>query len=535
MSGRIRRIVALALVVGLVAQASVAPAVAAPGGTEDDQSDTCSAVDTAVTAMHTLVSSENLRCQYWRTDSATKTDAYANALGLEDQTDAYYTTRNNMAQDVRGVMYMKGKMAAVEALNNGANESEAIKAWKNAVDDYTTRIVRNDLRAQEARVEQAAWIALMMGSTNTSTSYNAEMYASTGEATYNLPNGTTVNVSTPMVDSGGAYYWVLYSDIDSNYDSMNLTNLSWEHGTASTISGDHLLVAEEGAPDQAGYSSASDSYTAIAVNAKKGNTNVARFLDARNQIMADADTVVPNIYTEWKEGDIDLTDVLGPVTLAQEASTQYNSTGFHSFGAAELAALGIAGDTNVSHTVYTDLNRTKYVEADNGSRDVSTVNASIEGTIFLSGNSTDLQTGTTYDPSTLDGTVYMTVASVTNRTTGDSVNVSDRIIVIENNFTISEATNTRTGESVNVTNAEDKTYEDTNASRLKEKVDELRQERDNYEALLTSPSGSGTSGSGSGFFEDLFGGWLDTLAKGTVLGLVALAGAGLLMLRILAG
>jgi hypothetical protein len=173
--------------------------------------------------------------------------------------------------------------------------------------------------------------------------------------------------------------------------------------------------------------------------------------------------------------------------MATQASTDYNSTGYSGFSAAQAAALGISTDTNNSHVVTHDWTR---FNATSDQQEMTTVNTT--GTLFYTGeDSPSLSTGSTVDPTNYSGGFYMAVSSME----GIDANATPQYVPLESNFTIQSATNTRTGEAVNTTTMEPRPeYSTTNVSNLQDQIDELQKLRDYYQQQ-TAAAGGGTGSS----------------------------------------
>jgi hypothetical protein len=184
------------------------------------------------------------------------------------------------------------------------------------------------------------------------------------------------------------------------------------------------------------------------------------------------DAVIDGIYGNFSQGEIDTTDVLSPSEIAGQAATNYSSTGYYGFAAAELAALGNAGSLNHSHTV----------ERYNGE--------TLDGTLFYTGqDSVTFSLDDTYDPADYSGSFLMAT--------------NDGIVELTRPFTITDQVNTRTDETVGNVDAERYVYDRTSADQFKEALDQLQQVRQSFEDSESRATGIGISG--DGFLGDLAG------------------------------
>jgi hypothetical protein len=191
-------------------------------------------------------------------------------------------------------------------------------------------------------------------------------------------------------------------------------------------------------------------------------------------VRANVDAYVDAVYSGYVQGELNTTDIMDPATLAYEAGTEANSTGYYGYAAAQLGALGMSGEINHSHTVEL---------LSNGS-----TTQTHTGTLYYSGDDrTEFANGTTYDLANLSGSVYMATSDDDG---ADIIKLSNRADA----FRITEAINTKTGEQVNKTVVEQKTYETYNASRLADELADLRELRESYEQQSSGAAG-GSSGS----------------------------------------
>jgi len=440
-------------------------------------------VDDAIRGLYSTIDPE-VDCGLYsdQTQELNEHDAVTKAAALEASQTSYNNTRSNLLQDVEGVMFMKGKAAAIRALENGSNESEATAAFEAAVRDYTTRLTINDMRDAERRAFEIRYLAEEAGSTNSSTVFVTEARANTTTATYELWNGTRFSMEIPNDDNR-----VVDPLRNAHINDGPINLVGYENGWL-TGDGD-ILFTERDSEDGAQYSGAEQSDTYMAYNGYAYGVLQLEYHEAMTRVNSNGADFVSNAYPAVESGEIDPADLWDPLTLAQEASTDYNSTGYYSFSSASLSAIGLAGDQNVSHVVETQYTTSEYNGSENATLETATYNATIEGTLFLSGaDSLTLDTGTTYYPSNLSGTPYMTVASATD-STGESINDTGAQIQLQNSFTILNATNTQTGDPVQTTSAEDKNYTTTNITEFKQTIDRLQNERQMLEEERSSWGG----------------------------------------------
>jgi hypothetical protein len=309
----------------------------------------------------------------------------------------------------------------------------------------------------------------------------------TAEVRIELPNGSHTNISAPVYQQPTFPPAYTYIPVDNSSGSETegevvLRESYYPH--VDTNDPTYNFDAEVADPNS--------SSTIVAIDTKPIRDRIESTVSAHDQIEANGDSLIDEIYANYTAGELNSTDLLDPTTLATQASTDYNSTGYYGFRNAELRALGVSGNTNVSHRIRTTHHQTTYA---NGSRNSSAYQVNVSGTLFLTTDqAVSLETGEEYDPGQLPGSVYMTVSQMEGINESDPT-FNESLIHVDDNFTILEATNVQTGESVNNTTATVRDYSETDASNLENETDQLQQNREYYEQQATQ------AGGGSGWFD----------------------------------
>ncbi|WP_256545929.1 hypothetical protein [Halobellus inordinatus] len=379
-------------------------------------------------------------CTWTKEDSEniSATDGYAQALAVKDSADSYLTTQENFQQDTRKVAFTKAKIQLVNDLNNGSSESLAEANAHAEVEEYYSQIQYNVIQDFNSKVLQLQYLWTQ---TPTSIKVNGNTdYFGWDNTTVTLANGTDITA-----------YGVASTNGDYSY--------AFRIGTSKSIA-----VQD---PDTGNWDTISDS--------QRWTDVVNGFGSQSDQVTSNMANITSGYYDEYQEGDLTSEDLarIDPTTIASEAATEYNSTGYYSYAAINLAAIGAGGDLNTSHTVSvgsTTLNGTLYYTAD---------------------DITSFETGSTYDMDAANGTFYMAV----QQSDGSKV---VNLRKYGQNITIKSATNTKTGESVQTTETQQYVYESTNATALQEELDRLRTLREEYEELATSDTGGGGVDGSSG-------------------------------------
>jgi hypothetical protein len=240
---------------------------------------------------------------------------------------------------------------------------------------------------------------------------------------------------------------------------------------------------------------------------------------------SNADTFATNLYQNYSAGDLDPSEWLDPLTLASEFATDYESTGYHSYAAAEAALMGVPGDSD--HNMRVTL---------------SSAGITVTGSIWTDwepeGEGNSWVVGKTYDPSNtskdvflsyeytgdsyIEGADQFTRDSSGNyvadgNVTADNYDTYDDVVQvgfqsIEEPFTIEEATNTKTGEKVSEFALESKNAQTADVTLTQEQFNELLA----YRTELRESEPSLGSGGGFDFTQFGFGG---IPGEGVVLGI----------------
>jgi hypothetical protein len=434
----------------------------------------CDFSDSMTLAIGASLGMSNQDCTFWtpdqNVDNITAVDIEANAVAASSSHDTFLNTQENFANDRRSVAWAKAKISLVNDLNNNVSEQNATDNAQEVVNDYYTTSQKNILADWHARAEQwGYWVNASTDGTHTTSSEGfrlrgsgeQEAYVEMGDITYTLANGnTSQNISAPLV----APDWntndpimVVPSDSQSGYTVHSAP------ANLGPTDNDHL------------------EYNGSKVlDPTRTSTLLAEIETQRSQVNSNLATYANETYQAYNSGEINATDIVSsdPTTLATQAATDYNSTGYYGLASAQLAAMGLSGDNNVSHVVNT---------TENGSA------RTISGTLFYTGeDDQSFDTGTQYDPSTLNGSVYMSVASIKDGN-GSTINKSSGFYHVNENFTISQATNTQTGESVNTTSMQTRNYTSTNVSLLADEIDRLKEQRAFYEQQSSAAAGGSSS------------------------------------------
>ena len=376
----------------------------------------------------------------------THTDHYQQGESWKSQNDGFFTSHENFAEDTSSIAFSKAKITIVNGLNDG-NTSSVVKGEANqTVRDYYSRQQKEILMQADRYYRSAEYTDSVNDSFINGGEYDP--ITAWAEVEIQLINGSTVWVRLPAYDSG-----------DDNWISAPPQNTGNTRNATATIHGIDSPMQDR----HPHYAPPSGDYSEIVpLNLNRVIDNLNTYGTQSQQVTQNVDVYVDGVYTEYQQGEINTTDIVDPQTLASQAATDYNSSGYYSYAAIHLASLGYSGNMN-------------------SSMHVTTANNSYNGTLFYTADDVDtFEVNQSYDPSTLNGTAYMAVQDGENGT----------VVSLSETFTVESATNPKTGESMSNVTVEKYTYDSTNTSALASELDRLRQLREEYEQAQNT-GGSG--------------------------------------------
>jgi hypothetical protein len=456
-----RRVAVPAVAIAVLLSVSVAPVAGDHGGGHYGFQG-CDNSDSLIGAFLDGFASPNEEgeCRFNPDDGPDQSD-YADLQAMAEvqhqSTEDFLRITDNFAKDTRAVAWSDAKLSLADSLNNGSNLTEAKKAWNESVMDYYGPKYK-DAYNQYSKISSTTEYIWKADSANVTWS-NSEIV---GWVTVNVGKydhgGTTtyenITVRSPVLSdgAGGYHAWagftkiytsnVTYSNFylpqednsTTNIEIRNTNSITWYNATGST------------------YLQWSDSSDAA-----------AQWNQQASQVKNSGMPYVEEVYNKYKSGEINSTDILGASELAGRASTSYNSTGYYGFAAVEMATLGWESDLNTSFSV--GMNGTTY-----------------DGYVFYSGDEQiTFQNGTEYDPSSYNGSFYMT-AQTSN---------GSKVLPLDQNFTVNRLTDPTTGEALNETTTESYTYAGGNASEFQSELESLAQLRAQLKKQESASAGGG--------------------------------------------
>jgi len=585
MSGRLRRLVVGLVVFGLVAQSAVAPAMAA-GSTgaaslsATSSPDPCNPglLDTA--GLYNLLGIKTDECADKQAQemvtNTTWADFYASGLALNDHMESSRVVAENHVEDSKTYARTIVKTEAVQAFNNGSSESEINTIVNDSVEDYYATMERNLLTTVSSINNQLYYQAQAshdVGSnraivihpqmatspthpdgtydytvTNISRATTADPYLSSEVTAFN--GIETINTTYSLVNGKEYNFTVL-----GNYDSGE-GGWAWTSDPTGTVTGNygpHDVSFWVQDPNNPGDGTSSPDVTTLTqdnvvktYDRGKFDNSLQKIKVASQNVKVEGEQFVDLLFANYNQSEgVPIQDVLNPNDLTSQWNTDYNTTGYYGWIASTLGLTGLEGNINSSFKIsYTpSVNHTDTGEVSingSGTHDYAFVAGSsynLSGTLMTDwdptgpGDSVAFERGKTYDTSNATAPVLFV----------EQVNDTEsRVIHLEGTFTVTELTDVRTGDTINATDLEEQNQQTWNESSSVEEISSLADYREsvisNYDT--TSSGGSSVDVGSSGLLDgllDTLRNWFDTAVTGAWLGLIALAGVGLLMLRILSG
>jgi hypothetical protein len=321
-------------------------------------------------------------------------EIYARALEMSTANTALNTVFSNRLEDTRNIAWMKGKAAAIEQMNAGKPLADAEAAALEANDAYYTTIEKNVLNHWNESLNKI------------------EHYADMAVSHSNLDGETLFGVGftdyKPVEDTfytSNGYKTGGFEEKELRDGTMYDTRVLFFQGVDTSSTTQYLVYSYDGRDhnnnigndlhNSSGYIDDPDTNAEASPELMAVRGLLADIWTQWDQMNTNLQTFVNDAYTSLQSGDIDLTDLVDPVTLASEYSSAYDSTGYYGYAAANLAILGVPTDLS-------------------GNATITLVNdgATVSGTLFVESPPTGgLDVGTEYDPvGDSLGTVYLAYA-----------------------------------------------------------------------------------------------------------------------------
>lgn len=353
----------------------------------------------------------------------------SNTLILEDDREQMFNDYQLALDTSKGIAAGEAKVEAVKALNDQRTEDYAQEIGEERVNEFYADIERR-------------------------------MYAQWNREVLNFQNQLEQGKALDLTYND-AFEGVGFGDIsepaqDISVVSEKRTLLDGDEQIVyQIVDGDgYVLSLEDDLP--------SDSYSLAAINVDvEDDTPTIITISTYNNLLDDmyeqhandlnnADTIISGIYDDYDAGEIDITDVLGPLEALQYLGTEYASSGSLDYAALTYEQAGLQSDLNASFTV-------EYQNEDMSSP------ITRDGQLFVSQNDFDvIETDVEYNAA--DKQAYMVI-------TGEDVET----VNLDGNFTVQSIENPDTGEELDETTVEDSPTYETDIEELEEQLSDYQE------------------------------------------------------------
>jgi hypothetical protein len=473
---------------------------------------------------------------------ALHTAIYEDGKEMASADERVMTSIKNNITHSRNVALPKGKSAAIEKMNKGAPESEAVTAMQDAVNGYFATIQQNILTHWNAQQEQAHSMVLdvenhenlSLSTVFELTGTSDSLQASNMVASDDIPlvDGSMAEMKTLSVDTGTSMFFNgLFRPAVDNSDFTGIAVISPQDGSTQNIAYPDSFSTKTNAPDE--YSSGDvDPWSEV--------------LRTRDSVIDNLSGFVSDVYSYYDKSEIPTDKLMDPVTAATELQQDYD--GYQTAGV-HAAMLGIPSQTarslylelhDAGVRVYADI-YTEHVPEDSNGNEIgfkqgvryspseweeplyvayeiaetrtATSTATDSGTTAPTATSTATATATATATDDPLGTGEMTTTDDGWTSDGSNVGVTD-FAQIEQDFTIRHAEN-KDGEPIDTFQTESDNTQTTDISKLEEELAKIRAIQRQMQEDAQEGGGGGGGGLGS-----------DIPAVGVLAGAAAILGLG---------
>lgn len=398
-------------------------------------------------------------------------EVYTDAIVNHDRREQLTKEQRSHLNQTFGMAMAQAKLTVIEELNNGSSEGTAQQAALEEIRDYYTTHQVKVLSHQEREV------------------YALNRTVNTIKETDGLGIGDvliegqdTYNQCTSQAESGqgtkGFEFQkrnkTLHNNSVRSYTSVEV--IATDNGEKCT-----LLTSDQSVflSDMAVLNASSGRGDSVEAYNGKTHQQTLDMIDSRE---TKAENNVINLtsalYDEYEPGEMNTSDMLGPLETLVTASTNYEDTGSYSYLALSLEQAGLAHNSSYAFQV----------QWNNSGESEKTA----WGQLFVprgTFNNT-LEVNKTYDAS------GKTVIFVHNTEDGKATETD-----LDGSFKILNMRDTESGESINSTSLQSSEFHTDGVQDLQKQLDELREQQDR---VTTCSSCGGIIGPTGSWFADLF-------------------------------
>ena len=308
------------------------------------------------------------------TADALKQQVYQTARTRKSTNASTIVDNGNILDGVNNNAYTEAKIAAIEELNAGSSESAVLDAANGAIETYETTVKKNLLKTWNESVREiVSLVGSLESHPDASVTDVIQPYkifdgselqhhtASSVAETHTFPDGSSIDLLKLETANSAGDSVIRYSPLNTN----SVEGIGNSPAVRVSYGGDTFEYLYDG------------DWQPIWTD--MGTT----FQNVRNGIS----TWVTNVYGDVQSGEIEISELITP----RERAAMLSDGETEAQAIADLAALNIPIDSEREVTVT-----------------ISETGATLSGTIGLTDESDGpIESGTTYDPSTFAGDVYL--------------------------------------------------------------------------------------------------------------------------------
>jgi hypothetical protein len=513
-ASKLRRFAVLALVIGLVAQAVVTPAVAT--STTGASSPDCDTSEGDL-LLDLLGSGYSGSLNYYddtecitedQQQNISHADWYENAHLSQDNIDAFITSETNFVEFSRSHVRTKVKAELVESIKNNESLATAKDEINQTIDEFYVQAQERVIKNHNTTVLNAYYITNASDSTSTEDdSSDVHYYRDLGRVNSSYVKDEP-GPGQYEVGSGGSFeVGQNFQDLTLRTDEVTLVDGTTRNVTNLTADYDGNTAKVAFNPwDTSDFQGESDAIfvldpglDTIPSNPSEANSSYMYWEkpyvrlwntieDSHDRVQNNSMTYAEGVYSEYNSSDFDGLEILNANDLVTQFNTDRNTTGYYGWAAAAFGTTNIDGDVNTSFTIEYDPVDTQYYE--NGTLKTNTTEPrNLSGTLFTNWapakTNGSFVANETYNTSNADGPVYFAVQR----------NNSSEVVALNGEFTITELMNAKTHADLNETDLAPELQQQTyNVSLTKEEITYIIEYRNNATDTFDNGGGGGRGG-----------------------------------------
>ncbi|UVE50781.1 hypothetical protein KU306_02510 [Haloferax larsenii] len=331
------------------------------------------------------------------TASALETECYNTAQARESNNKSTFIDNQNILIGIEDAAYGDGKIAAIEAINNGETESATLDAATAAVDAYETTVVGNFLKSWNESVNE--FYSVLTACENHGSVAKDDFFKIATTSGYSTWNNWNDSTTTAYTHADGTTLQV--QNIEFSADGWDLSGGEWTGtgGTAHWSPVEFIHDDTSDNPDDVRVDVLADAADFDYLHYETWSTLLNDLETAFQNVRTGLGTWVSNIYGQVQSGELDTTDLL---TSSELAALKSDDADFNQ-AIADLMALNIAVEMEKEVEVY-----------------LPNIGATLYGDLGVTGETT-LSTGTV-DPTSDSYSYYLTYDVSLGQGTWDAYN-----------------------------------------------------------------------------------------------------------------